>query len=70
MDSAWKDSSPLSEEVKDDHDEGDDQHDMDQAAQDLLENNKAEQPDYDQNNSNCEKHSATLRQENSTKTMT
>lgn len=70
MDSTWKDSSPLSKKVKHDHDECDDQHDMNQAAHDLLENYKGEQPDYDQNYSNGEKHSATLRQENSTRTTT
>ena len=53
--------------MKDDHDQGDDQNDVDQAAQDLLENHKAEKPDDYQNYSYGEKHGSTLRQENSNK---
>ena len=62
--------SALSKEVKGDHDEADDQNDVDQAAQDFFENDKAEQPDNDQNYSDGEEHSSTLRKENSTKTVT
>ena len=53
--------------MKDDHDEGDDQNDVNQAAQHLLENHKAEKPDDNQNYSHGEKHGSTLRQENSIK---
>jgi hypothetical protein len=46
-------SSALAEEVEYDHNQRDDQKDVNQAADDLLENQKAEHPDDEKNYSDA-----------------